>query len=102
MTKNIRGINRIIFAIAFLFSTTFSYGQSYPNRPVKIIVPFAAGGPADNYARFMAQQLQEMLGQAFMAAQQLSSVHCMCLTGRRWGNLVAQPLSLQHTLGEPR
>jgi len=66
MTKNIRSINRIIFAIALLFSATFSYGQSYPNRPVKIIVPFAAGGPADNYARFMAQQLQEMLGQAFI------------------------------------
>ena len=40
--------------------------QEYPTRAVKIIVPFAAGGPADVYARFLAQRLQLALGQTFI------------------------------------
>jgi tripartite-type tricarboxylate transporter receptor subunit TctC len=40
--------------------------QSYPNRPVKLIVPFAVGGPADNYGRVLAQKLTEAMGQPFI------------------------------------
>jgi tripartite-type tricarboxylate transporter receptor subunit TctC len=40
--------------------------QNYPNRPVKFIVPFGAGGPADVYARVLAQHLSEETKQSFI------------------------------------
>jgi tripartite-type tricarboxylate transporter receptor subunit TctC len=38
--------------------------QTYPAKPVKIISPFSAGGPADIYARYLGQRLEKPLGQA--------------------------------------
>jgi tripartite-type tricarboxylate transporter receptor subunit TctC len=40
-----------------------SHAQSYPNRPITIIVPFAAGGPTDIVARVIAAQFSSSLGQ---------------------------------------
>jgi tripartite-type tricarboxylate transporter receptor subunit TctC len=52
--------------LAMALASGWVQAQSYPNRPVKIVVPFAAGGPADNYARFMALRLGEELKQSFV------------------------------------
>ena len=55
-----------VIALCLGMAAGLAQAQSYPNRPVKIVVPFAAGGPADNYARFVAQRLGEELKQSFV------------------------------------
>ena len=47
-------------------ATSPALAQSWPTKPVKIMVPFGAGGPADVYARFLSQRLQDALGQNFV------------------------------------
>src|SRR5436309_3410321 len=37
--------------------------QSYPSRPITMIAPFPAGGPADSIARIIAEPMREVLGQ---------------------------------------
>ncbi|MEI7530832.1 MAG: tripartite tricarboxylate transporter substrate binding protein [Betaproteobacteria bacterium] len=49
-----------------LFLASPVKAQEYPSRTVKIIVPFAAGGPTDVFARLAAQKLTEQMGQSFI------------------------------------
>ena len=62
----LRSIVRPLACLAVALACATSHAQDYPSKPVKIIVPFAAGGPADVYARFIGQRLQEALGQVFV------------------------------------
>ena len=53
-------------AIALVTIAVPAFAEDYPSRPVKIIVPFGAGGPADVTARLLAQNLQDKLKQPFV------------------------------------
>jgi tripartite-type tricarboxylate transporter receptor subunit TctC len=53
------------FALA-LGATGAALGQAYPTKPVKIVVPYSAGGPADIYGRFVGDRLQKATGEPFV------------------------------------
>ncbi|HET9469498.1 MAG TPA: tripartite tricarboxylate transporter substrate-binding protein, partial [Usitatibacter sp.] len=59
-------LRTILAALAAMLAMTGAAAQNYPSRSVKIIVPFAAGGPADVYARVLAEKLSRAMGQPFV------------------------------------
>jgi tripartite-type tricarboxylate transporter receptor subunit TctC len=59
----IRCTMRFVASVGLALALGPSFAQDYPTKAIKIIVPFAAGGPADVYARFLGVRLQEALGQ---------------------------------------
>jgi tripartite-type tricarboxylate transporter receptor subunit TctC len=62
MTKTKFAIN-LIAALAIITPTTVVFAQAYPNKPVKLQVPFAPGGTTDIIARVMSEPLGKALGQ---------------------------------------
>ncbi|MBO0755140.1 MAG: tripartite tricarboxylate transporter substrate binding protein [Bradyrhizobiaceae bacterium] len=63
MHSMLRGLAACAVLLTAALTTTAA--PAYPERTVKIIVPFAAGGPTDVIARLIAQQLSNRLGQQF-------------------------------------
>jgi tripartite-type tricarboxylate transporter receptor subunit TctC len=53
-------------AAALPVVSRFAYAQTYPSRPVRLIVGYPAGGPADIGSRLIAQALSDRLGQPFV------------------------------------
>lgn len=66
MKKNLVKAVSALAAAAVCASASIAGAQTYPAKPVRVVVPFGAGGPADIYARFLGQRLLETLGQPFV------------------------------------
>jgi tripartite-type tricarboxylate transporter receptor subunit TctC len=55
----------LLAALLLLCGVPTASAQNYPNRPVRVVVGFPAGGPTDAIARMVSQKLSDALGQQF-------------------------------------
>jgi tripartite-type tricarboxylate transporter receptor subunit TctC len=55
----------VMFA-AVIFGIAGAHAQTYPARPITVIVPFGAGGPSDALARILGEHMRQTLGQPLL------------------------------------
>ena len=107
---------RKLFLIAFVLlaaGIADATAQTYPSRPVRVIVPFAPGGPTDVFARLIAQKMSEQTGKQFYvenvggaggnagsgrAAQAAPDGYTILVTG---GSHLNNPFLYRHTPYDP-
>jgi tripartite-type tricarboxylate transporter receptor subunit TctC len=63
MKRTLRGWLGVAIGAAALAFSGLAAAQSFPDKPIRIVVPYAAGGSTDNMARVMQEPLQKALGQ---------------------------------------
>ena len=69
MQPNLQTLSRALAASAALalsLSSTPALAQTYPNKPITLVVPFAAGGPTDVVARMLGAVMSKSLGQSVL------------------------------------
>ncbi|UCU99687.1 Bug family tripartite tricarboxylate transporter substrate binding protein [Acidovorax radicis] len=62
----IRAVLRTAFGAATLAMAASGFAQSYPSKPVRVVIPFPPGGTLDTVGRMLAQKLGEQMGQNFI------------------------------------
>jgi tripartite-type tricarboxylate transporter receptor subunit TctC len=63
VARPVRALACIAALLCVLAGSGYSWADGYPTRPIRLIVPFGAGGPTDVIGRIVAQKLSESLGQ---------------------------------------
>ena len=59
-------LRKLGLALLTTLAVNIAFAQSYPNRPVRVIIPFPPGGTLDAVGRMLAQKLSEQMGQPFV------------------------------------
>ncbi len=59
-------LRRVALALLAVAAAGPAFAQAYPNKPINLIVPFAAGGPTDLMARIVGERMAKELGQQFI------------------------------------
>jgi tripartite-type tricarboxylate transporter receptor subunit TctC len=111
--KRLHALALCLFAASLVGATTTAAAETWPARPVKLIVGFAPGGPTDLFARLIAQKLTEQTGKNFFienvpgaggnvgagrAAQSAPDGYTALVTG---GNLTNNPYLFSHVPYDP-
>lgn len=60
-------MKKLLYAIVLAAATGAAFGQAYPSKPLRLVVPYAPGGVVDFIGRTLGQRLSEQLGQAVVA-----------------------------------
>ena len=58
-------MRRVLLALVASFSLT-AWGQTYPSKPVRVVIPYPAGSTPDIVGRLLSDRLQNALGQPFV------------------------------------
>ena len=102
-----------VVLVLFAAGIISAVAQTYPSRPVRLIVPFAPGGPTDVFARLIAQKMAEQTGKQFYvenvggaggnagsgrAAQSAPDGYTLLVTG---GSHLNNPFLYNHTPYDP-
>src|SRR4051794_41799977 len=65
--KNLEGTVRgVVWLLAFCFAAVAAQADTYPNKPIRMIVPFPAGSATDGQARLIGAHFQKLFGQGFI------------------------------------
>ena len=70
MTRSATVLSAIVAICMSAGTAVIAHAQGYPDRPIKLVVPFPAGGAIDTTSRLVAQRLQAALGQSVIIENQ--------------------------------